>query len=84
MQCAVPTLDEAVETYGCRIGMPTAIQRLVESCGTWMVGSVWLGVPDAVEIDPTVRANVDRLAAKVGERAFRRGVARMTRCDLDA
>lgn len=36
-----------------------------------------------VEIDPTIRANVDRLIAKVGETEFRRGVAQMTRWDLD-
>jgi hypothetical protein len=35
-----------------------------------------------VEIDPKLRANVDRLIAKVGETEFRRGVAQMTHWDL--
>ena len=36
-----------------------------------------------VEIDPKIRANVDRLVAQVGETEFRRGVAHMTRWELD-
>lgn len=36
-----------------------------------------------VEIDPKIRANVDRLVAKVGEAEFRRAVAAMTRWDLN-
>ena len=35
-----------------------------------------------VEIDPKIRADVDRLIATVGETEFRRGVASMTRWDL--
>ena len=35
-----------------------------------------------VEIDPKIRANIDRLIANVGETEFRRGVAEMTRWDL--
>jgi hypothetical protein len=31
------------------------------------------------EIDPKIRANLDRLVAQVGEIEFRRGVAHMTR-----
>lgn len=36
-----------------------------------------------VEIEPRLRSNVDRLIEMVGEPEFRRGVAQMTRWDLD-
>jgi hypothetical protein len=35
-----------------------------------------------VEIDPKIRANVDRLITKVGETEFRSAVAQMTRWEL--
>jgi hypothetical protein len=35
-----------------------------------------------LKIDPTIRANVDRLIADVGEIGFRRGFAPITRWDF--
>jgi hypothetical protein len=37
-----------------------------------------------IEIDPKIRAKVDRLVAEVGEERFRRGVAKMTRWNIEA
>jgi hypothetical protein len=36
-----------------------------------------------VDIEPRVRAHVEQLVAQVGEVAFRRGVAQMTRWDTE-